>query len=259
MKKMRVAIVCIGCGNVFTLPASQALPSRKCCSVECKCVVADRAKTSTCLTCERTFVRFKSSVGKYCSIACRSASADWRDAQGDAHRGMRHSAAVREKIRIGRGHGPTAVGWHHTDETKRRIGEASRVNVAARWAVPGYRDRWARSVLPARAMRPNKFETRLLAELDRIVPGEFRYVGDGSLIVGGKCPDFVHRDLPLLVEGFGDYWHRGENPQERIDYFTRFGYHTLVIWEHELVNPNRKIDAAVALSMASAKCLYLTL
>lgn len=36
----------------------------------------------------------------------------------------------------------------------------------------------------------------------------------------------------------GDYWHKGQNPQDRIDCFTPFGYRTLVIWESELKNIN---------------------
>jgi hypothetical protein len=35
---------------------------------------------------------------------------------------------------------------------------------------------------------------------------------------------------------FGDYWHRNDNPQNRIDIFKPYGYSTLVIWEHELNN-----------------------
>ena len=33
---------------------------------------------------------------------------------------------------------------------------------------------------------------------------------------------------------FGDFWHRGDNPEERIDFFAGFGYSCLVIWEHEV-------------------------
>ena len=37
-----------------------------------------------------------------------------------------------------------------------------------------------------------------------------------------------------LIELYGDYWHKNDNPQDRIDHFKQFGFDTLVIWEKEL-------------------------
>jgi hypothetical protein len=54
-------------------------------------------------------------------------------------------------------------------------------------------------------------------------------------VVAGKCPDFVNvNGQKKIIELFGDYWHRGQNPQDRIDVFKPFGYETLVIWQREL-------------------------
>ena len=36
------------------------------------------------------------------------------------------------------------------------------------------------------------------------------------------------------IELYGNYWHKNDNPQDRIDLFKQFGYDTLIIWEHEL-------------------------
>ena len=36
------------------------------------------------------------------------------------------------------------------------------------------------------------------------------------------------------------YWHRNDDPQDRIDHFKRFGFDTLVIWESELGNSDIK-------------------
>jgi len=46
----------------------------------------------------------------------------------------------------------------------------------------------------------------------------------------------------MLIELFGDYWHRDQDPQKRIDHFARYGYKCLVIWEKELDNPNQVIE-----------------
>ena len=80
--------------------------------------------------------------------------------------------------------------------------------------------------------KPNKKERKLL----KLLGPSWLYVGDGQLTIGGKSPDFWNGDHKL-IELFGDYWHRGENPQPRIDHFARQGYNTLVIWESELANP----------------------
>ena len=54
--------------------------------------------------------------------------------------------------------------------------------------------------------------------------------------IGGKTPDFMHLTEPILVEIFGDCFHKGQNPQNRIDYFKQFGYDCVVIWASELKN-----------------------
>jgi very-short-patch-repair endonuclease len=71
--------------------------------------------------------------------------------------------------------------------------------------------------------------------LNSLCPGEWKYVGDGQLIINGRCPDFVNvNGQKKIIELFGDYWHKGENPKDRIKIFEPFGYQTLVIWEREL-------------------------
>jgi len=86
----------------------------------------------------------------------------------------------------------------------------------------------------------NKAESILSAILERDYPNEWRYVGNGSLIIGNWNPDFAnvngHKEL---IELFGDHWHRGQNPQDRIDLFMQFGFKTLVIWEKELKQPDK--------------------
>lgn len=86
-------------------------------------------------------------------------------------------------------------------------------------------------------LKPNKAEKKLDRILQSILPGEYKYVGDFSLIIGGKCPDFFNvNGQKKLIELFGDYWHRDDIPEERAEFFKPFGFQTLIIWEHELQN-----------------------
>jgi|SRR3989344_4195350 len=90
-------------------------------------------------------------------------------------------------------------------------------------------------------IKPNNKES-ILIELFKTNNLPYKYVGDGKLIIGTKNPDFVDYEQKKIIEFFGDYWHTKkvrcieETEQGRIDYFTNFGYKTLVIWENELKN-----------------------
>ena len=102
--------------------------------------------------------------------------------------------------------------------------------------------RWFRAInWSARHVRgegPNKLE-RDLAELVRRFG--FEFIGDGRKFIAGKNPDFWNGN-GKVIELYGDYWHRGQDPQERIDLFKAHGFETLVVWEREW----REAPAAVA-------------
>jgi very-short-patch-repair endonuclease len=84
-------------------------------------------------------------------------------------------------------------------------------------------------------IRPNVPEMSLLGLLEELYPGEWKFTGDFSFVINGKNPDFVNcNGQKKVIELFGDYWHRGEDPKDRAAIFAPFGYSTLVIWEREL-------------------------
>ena len=150
-------------------------------------------------------------------------------------------------------------GWHHSEEYKERSSiskskfysdpdnrEAQSIKLKEVMSNPEIRkaiserqllnwqdQEYAHKVLSANGQRPNKAEIRCLERLEKEEPGVWKYVGDGQLIVGGKCPDFWDGGT-RLVEMYGDYWHRGQNPQDRINYFKEYGYDCKVIWESEI-------------------------
>lgn len=89
---------------------------------------------------------------------------------------------------------------------------------------------------------PNKQEQKVQNLLDVYFPGEWKFVGDGQLIIGGLCPDFTNiNGKKCLIELFGDHWHSGSMVESwtrtelgRIMCYNSYGYKCLVIWEHEL-------------------------
>lgn len=88
--------------------------------------------------------------------------------------------------------------------------------------------------MSANGVKPSNPEIKLQQLLER-TNYPFEYVGDGKMVIGGKCPDFTRRDgKRQLIELFGDYWHDEEEVEQRINFFKEKGYDCLVIWEHEL-------------------------
>ena len=64
------------------------------------------------------------------------------------------------------------------------------------------------------------------------------YCGNGKFWISvdekNLNPDFKVHGQKKVVEVFGDYWHKGENPQDRIDLYNQVGFKCLVFWGHEL-------------------------
>jgi len=149
-------------------------------------------------------------------------------------------------------------------ETRRKNGEpwfseATRVNmkeaagrpeVRARrknlWADPEWKKKQLKAIFKGLRLLPNKPEKFLDKLFQQLFLNQIKYTGDGKdedSIVAGRCPDFIFTDgQKKIIEHFGDF-HHGEgrtgipneqHEQERINLFARYGYQTLVIWEHEL-------------------------
>ena len=112
-----------------------------------------------------------------------------------------------------------------------------------RWQDPEWREKQLKAIFAGMYIKPTKPEKLLDKLLQELFPNEWRYIGDGSLLIGYKNPDFVNvNGQKKIIEMNGDYWHseeltgrtKIEEEQQRIDHFAQYGYQTLIIWEHEL-------------------------
>ena len=88
---------------------------------------------------------------------------------------------------------------------------------------------------------PNKPEIKMINLLKKNnIP--FDYVGDGKIWFKGYGhtfnPDFISKSKKRIIEVFGDYWHNLpkniEKDKKRLKAYSKSGYSTLIIWEHEL-------------------------
>lgn len=92
----------------------------------------------------------------------------------------------------------------------------------------------------------NKLESKVNNILQKYFPYEWKYTGNGGVIISGLCPDFMNcNGKKKIIEVFGDRFHDPSKTflkkvpwkqQEfgRTAIFSQFGYDTLVLWQSEI-------------------------
>ena len=136
------------------------------------------------------------------------------------HKGLKLSPETCRKI------SETHKGMAYSDKTKKKISKS----LKKLWRED---PEHARKCLVINS--PNKQEIKLMGILDSMYPGEWKFVGDGQVMIAGKCPDFINvNGHKKIIELYGEYWHQGDDPRDREAIFAPLGYKTLVIWQKEL-------------------------
>lgn len=87
---------------------------------------------------------------------------------------------------------------------------------------------------------PAMLKSRPMTTAERVVATTlspfWRYVGNGvfpiKTAVTVRFPDFVNEETHELIEVFGDYWHRGQDPASLIAEYAIAGWKCVVVWEH---------------------------
>jgi G:T-mismatch repair DNA endonuclease (very short patch repair protein) len=140
---------------------------------------------------------------------------------------------------------------HNKGKTKENYNPLKKVSerIHKKWENEEY----AKKILKSIIKKPNVPESFLIELFEKNnVP--LHYVGDGQLIVGGRCPDFVCNPSKKVVLLHGDYWHylkpKKLSPlltRERIEaedkaHYRKYFFDALIIWEHELKNPNQVLN-----------------
>jgi len=109
-----------------------------------------------------------------------------------------------------------------------------------KWKNKEHREKQTKLQRKGMHLFPNKPEKFLSTLLNKVLPKQYKFVGDGKLIVGGFNPDFVNQDNNKIIEFYGDYWQNKptviERDKRRKSTYKKSGYKTLIIWEKELKN-----------------------
>jgi G:T-mismatch repair DNA endonuclease (very short patch repair protein) len=143
------------------------------------------------------------------------------------------------------------MGHEISDETKKKIGEQTSLAYKT-WResnIDTYNDfqkRKIKATLAKVCERPNKFEQNCQKALELEWPGKFKYVGDGSVLINFKSPDFINEEDKVIVLCHGIYWHLIKDGYENnienkklienkdSEPFEKVGYKVIVLWEDEI-------------------------
>lgn len=133
-----------------------------------------------------------------------------------------------------------------------------------RWKNPSYKEKFGRIMkkqnmnldfqqkrLKALATKPTTPETSLMNLITRFnLP--FKYVGDGSVIIGNLNPDFINENERKIIEVFGRVFHDPATSffpisvkrqvAGRTEYFNQYGFDTLVVWDNELEDETKVVE-----------------
>jgi G:T-mismatch repair DNA endonuclease (very short patch repair protein) len=128
-------------------------------------------------------------------------------------------------------------GTHPSKNTRKKLSKAS----LEYWQNKEYREKTIQASMLGRSLAPNVPEK----ELNKLLGNDYKFVGDGKVILGGFNPDFINcNGQKKIVELYGCYWHKcktcgfgnGKRPIDagRLKEYKKLGYSTLIVWEHEL-------------------------
>lgn len=166
---------------------------------------------------------------EYRLASSKGALAGWKDnperreAQGNRARAMWQDPDKRAGMCISMkeaANQPESVARH-----KKRMDEL--------WSDPEYAIQQIAKMAKGLDQKPTKPEIKLFQLLnENNYP--YIYIGDGSLRIGRKNPDFIWPQQHLLIEMFGMYWHEKSEINPRTAYFANYGFKMLVIWDYEL-------------------------
>jgi transposase-like protein/very-short-patch-repair endonuclease len=132
-------------------------------------------------------------------------------------------------------HSETIYKWLQRNGIDRRSRSES---IKIKWKKGDFFKRWFRSV----NIKPNKFEKRIEAIIQKFFSSEFIYNGDLSagIVIGNKIPDFVHRDKKMVIECFGEPFHTSvfchnwkDTEFGTVSHYSQFGYKCLILWYEE--------------------------
>lgn len=146
-------------------------------------------------------------------------------------KGKHHSERAKEIDRI------KHLGIKHKNPMSEKGRNNIRKVMRELWQDPEFRKKMIKSFEVSNNHRPTNPEKIF----DELTPEYVRYVGNGKWWRNHHNPDFKITGQNKVIEIYGDYWHRNDDPKDRIKEYKEVGLDCLVFWEHEVYNDTQKI------------------
>lgn len=211
----RIKIKCLFCKNEFI-----GHENRKFCSVKCASkwnwqqedyIKKNKNKhlghigynksieKRKCIYCDNIFEVTKNSLQKYCSQHCF----------GLGIKGKLISEVTRKKLKL-----KSLDSWQNLEVREKQI----------------------KAILKGLMKRPTSYE-KIIINLITKYNLPYKYVGDGSFLIGYKNPDFVNvNGEKICIEVYNNYHHPKDYEEIRGEYFKKYGWRTIFINEDEINN-----------------------
>lgn len=101
---------------------------------------------------------------------------------------------------------------------------------------PGSKEKMLASILSCRF--PTSFEKRII-KIIKDNDLDYKYVGDGSLFIARKNPDFINcNGKKIIIETFYSYFKDKDYRVKRRRLFSKYGFRTLFLTEREIMSKN---------------------
>lgn len=241
-----LTIKCINCGIEFKTIKS----TRTCCSFDCahsKAVHDKISKSNKGKVCSEETKRKLSELykGKTCiELYGKDKAADISEKISKAHKGKKLSnEAIRKRVASRLKNNKKLTETQRKRMSDSHLGKKRSISSILKGIKTLF---YNRKLLGKNT--PNKFENRVYVFLKNLNLGEFIFTGGGLVCINNKIPDFVNRELKLVVLCNGVYWHLVKSGLDISDEnkktvelleskpYLDWGYKVLFVWEKDESN-----------------------
>ena len=102
------------------------------------------------------------------------------------------------------------------------------------WQKPEHKEKRVKAIIKGLMKRPTSLEQKLIEIIQKYrLP--YKYVGDGSFLIGFKNPDFINTaGDKSCIEVANRFHHQGDWAVKRREHFKRYGWDCAIIFEDQL-------------------------
>lgn len=153
-----------------------------------------------------------------------------------ASSGKYPSKETRYKMSLAQMGNKKLLGFKHSEEFKRKMSERLKGNKINLGRHPTQEA--MQKMLKRLKDRPTLLEKEFQSMINKYKLS-YKYVGDGSFLIGYKNPDFVNiNGEKICIEVANHYHHKDPYKENRIKHFAQWGWKCIVFFEDELDEKN---------------------